>query len=45
VSERSTGRVAGAMGLGLLLGIVGGWVAGLLRVPPPAPSTTPGTGR
>jgi hypothetical protein len=42
VTERRTGRVAGAMGLGLLLGVVGGWVAGLLRVPK---TPDPGTGR
>ena len=38
MTERRTGRVAGAkvpglLGLGLLLGMVGGWVAGLMRVP------------
>ena len=33
--ERPTGRVAGSLALGLLLGIVGGWLAGLVRVPKP----------
>ncbi|CAN5213457.1 hypothetical protein BH24ACT10_BH24ACT10_19430 [soil metagenome] len=35
MSERPSGRVVGGLSLGLLLGVVGGWVVGLLRVPRP----------
>ena len=31
--ERPSGRVVGSLALGLLLGVVGGWIAGLLRAP------------
>jgi hypothetical protein len=34
--ERPTGRRVGGLSLGLLLGVAGGWVAGLLRAPKPA---------
>ena len=31
--ERPSKRVVGGLSLGLLLGVLGGWVAGLLRAP------------
>ncbi|MCW3012864.1 MAG: hypothetical protein JWO90_3268 [Solirubrobacterales bacterium] len=31
--ERPSARALGGLSLGLLLGVVGGWVAGLLRAP------------
>jgi gas vesicle protein len=33
VPERPSGRAVGGLSLGLLLGVIGGWVAGLLRAP------------
>jgi hypothetical protein len=33
-------RALGALLLGLLAGIAGGWLAGLLRAPKPTPLTT-----
>jgi hypothetical protein len=36
--HRPTGRVLAELALGLLLGVVGGWIAGLVRVRQPGPS-------
>jgi hypothetical protein len=33
VTERPSGRVVASLALGLLLGVAGGWLAGLLRAP------------
>ena len=33
MTERPSGRLVGSLTLGLLLGMVGGWLAGLLRAP------------
>ena len=43
--ERPSRRAVGGLFLGLLVGIVGGWLAGLLRVtePTPLPVPSPGT--
>ena len=35
MSERPSGHVVGRLSLGLLLGVVGGWLLGLLRPPRP----------
>ncbi len=40
MTQRPSGRLVGGLSVGLLLGVVGGWLAGLLRSPsrpePPA---------
>ena len=38
MSERPSGSVVGGLAVGLLLGMLGGWVAGLLRAPKPPPA-------
>ncbi len=43
--ERPSRRAVGALFLGLLVGIAGGWLAGLLRVPEPTPLPVPSPGR
>ena len=42
MTERPSGRVVGSLALGLLLGMVGGWLAGLLRAPRPEEPVTDG---